>query len=173
MHPDTWGLRPLADHDADALHAVLSDPGTWPHCPHAAHTDREQAVTIIERSVAGWQGAGVGPWAVLVRDELVGVGGVTPHAGWWELGLRLAPSVWGHGLATWVGEVGLGAARRTEPDWPTVARPVGDDPASARVCETIGLTAVPVPPAAQAQGRVVHADRVLEPALLASILAVE
>jgi RimJ/RimL family protein N-acetyltransferase len=169
--PDTWGLRPLAEQDVEPLHAIMSDPATWQHLPGGVFTARSQTVHLVEQAQAGWAGVGVGQWAVLVRDVLVGVGGVTPHDGWWNLGFRLTPAVWGHGLATWVAEVGIGAAGRTRPEWPIVARSLSTNPASTRVSEAAGLTLVLEDGPLTGVRRIVHADRPLESTLLRDVVA--
>ncbi len=171
MNPSDWGLRPLASDDVAAVHAIFSDPATWVHLPSGVLTRREQSEEIVERAVADWRDAGLGQWAVLLRDELVGVGGAMPRDGWWNLGFRLTPSVWGHGLGTWVASVGVGAARRTQPDWPVVARSLSTNPASGRVSEEAGLELVHVEPWPDGPNRVIHADRALDRGLLAAIVA--
>lgn len=171
MDPSDWGLRPIAPDDVDAVHAVFADPGTWRHLPSGVLTRREQSEEIVLRAVADWRDAGLGQWAVTVAGEVVGAGGAMPRDGWWNLGFRLAPRVWGHGLGTWVATVGVGAAHRTQPDWPVVARSLSTNPASARVSEEAGLERVHVEPWPDGPDRVVHADRPLEPALLAAIVA--
>ncbi len=171
MSPDRWGLRPLGLDDVDAMHAVMSDPATWRHLPEGVFTRREQTVEVVERAVADWSGVGLGQWAVLLEDVLVGGGGAMPQDGWWNLGFRLTPAVWGHGLATWVADVGLAAARRTRAEWPVVARSLSSNPASARVSENAGLALVHRGPSPHGPDLVVHADRPLDHDLLAAIVA--
>lgn len=171
VNPDTWGLRPLVDDDVDDVHAIVSDPDTWVHEPGGCFERVERSGALVREAVASWRAEGLGPWAVLVADELVGVGGVTPMTRWWDLGARLSPHVWGHGLATWVVEVALGAAHRTKPDWPVVARSSSTNPASGRACENGGLAPVHVEPWPDGTSRVVHADRPLERDLLRTVLA--
>lgn len=171
MNPDSWGLRPLVDDDVDRVHAIFSDPRTWTHLPSGRFERPEQSRALVREAVAAWRAEGLGPWAVLVADELVGVGGVTPMTQWWDLGFRLSSDVWGHGLATWVVEVALGAAHRTQPDWPVAARSSSTNPASVRVSENAGLALAHVEPWPDGISRVVHADRPLEPSLLRLIVA--
>jgi RimJ/RimL family protein N-acetyltransferase len=171
VNPSDWGLRPLAADDVDAVHAIFSDPATWEHLPSGVLTRREQSAAIVQRAVADWREGGLGQWAVLLRDELVGVGGAMPRDAWWNLGFRLSPAVWGHGLGTWVASVGVGAAHRTREDWPVVARSLSTNPASARVSEAAGLELVHVEPWPDGPNRVIHADRALDRALLTTIVA--
>ena len=171
VNPDTWGLRPLVDDDVDAVHAVFSDPRTWTHLPDGCFERVEQSRALVREAVAAWRAEGLGPWAVLVADEVVGVGGVTPMTRWWNLGFRLSPTVWGHGLATWVVDVALGAAHRTHPGWPVVARSLSTNPVSGRVSENAGLALAHVEPWPDGIDRRVHADRPLETDLLRAIVA--
>ncbi len=173
VNPDTWGLRPLVDDDVDAVHAIYSDPDTWSHRPDGRFERVEQSRARVREVVAAWRAEGLGPWAVLVRDELVGVGGVTPMTRWWNLGVRLSPDVWGHGLATWVVEVALGAAHRTHADWPVVARSLSTNPASVRVSENAGLALAHVEPWPDGISRVVHADRPVDRDLVRSVLTLD
>lgn len=171
MNPSDWGLRPLVLDDVDAVHAVYSDPETWRHLPQGCFADRAQSLALAERAVRDWRDSGLGEWAVTVRSEVVGTGGVTPRDDWWNLGFRLTPDVWGHGLGTWVASVAVGAAHRTQPDWPVVARSLATNPASGAVSEAAGLERVHVEPWPDGPARVVHADRPLPKALLAEIVA--
>ena len=171
MNPSDWGLRPLVLDDVDAVHAVYSDPETWRHFPEGVFVERERSVALAERAERDWRESGLGEWAVTVRGDDVGTGGVSPRGGWWNLGFRLAPSVWGHGLGTWVASVALGAAQRTQPDWPVVARSMETNPASGRVSEQAGLERVHVEPWADGPARIIHADRPLDRRLLAEIVA--
>jgi RimJ/RimL family protein N-acetyltransferase len=171
MNPSDWGLRPLVVADVDAVHAVYADPETWRHLPDGVFTEREPSLALVERAERDWRESGLGEWAVTVAGEVVGTGGVTPRDGWWNLGFRLAPRVWGHGLGTWVASVALGAAHRTQPDWPVVARSMANNPASGRVSEQAGLERVHVEPWHDGPARVIHADRPLGPALLAEIVS--
>lgn len=171
MNPSDWGLRPLVLDDVDAVHAVYSDPGTWRHLPAGVFTDRAQSVGLAERAERDWRDVGLGEWAVLVAGEVVGTGGAMPRDGWWNLGFRLSPRVWGHGLGTWVASVGVGAAHRTREDWPVVARSLSSNPASGRVSELAGLELVHRAPFPDGLDRIVHADRPLEADLLDAIVA--
>ena len=173
MDPSDWGLRPLEDADVDAVHGIFSDPGTWRHLPTGVLTRREQSEQVVRRAVDAWREVGLGQWAVTLAGDVVGAGGVMPQRGWWNLGFRLTPAVWGHGLGTWVATVAVGAARRTRSDWPVVARSLATNPASARVSEEAGLDLVHVEPWRDGPDRVVHADRALEPSLLAEVLALD
>jgi RimJ/RimL family protein N-acetyltransferase len=171
MSPDRWGLRPPATDDVDAVHAIFSDAATWTHLPGGRFERREQTEQMLDEARLDWRIVGLGQWVVAVDDVVVGLGGAAPRDGWWNLGFRLSPSVWGHGLATWVVDVALPAAARTRPHWPVVARSLASNPASARVSENGGLERVHTGPSPHGPELVVHADRPVDPELLAAIVA--
>lgn len=180
MSEPTRGLRPIGRDDVDAFHAIHSDPRTFRHLPEAVLTRREQSVDVIERDVADWETVGLGQWAVLLDDAFVGAGGVMPRdvddeltVGWWNLGFRLTPPVWGSGLGTWVAREGVLAAREHAPDAPVVARSLTTNPASGKVSEKAGLQKVHEGPSVLREGLVlvVHADRDLSSELLGRIVA--
>ncbi len=131
MNPSDWGLRPLVLDDVDAVHAVYSDPETWRHFPEGVFVERERSVALAERAERDWRESGLGEWAVTVRGDVVGTGGVSPRGGWWNLGFRLAPSVWGHGLGTWVTS-SRGPTARPGSSTPTVRSTAGCSPRSSR-----------------------------------------
>lgn len=141
-------LSPLSHADVDAVHAIFADERTWRHLPSGRHTDVEQTVTMIERSLESLAEHGCGSWAMrLVEDgplgPLLGVGGATwSTVGCWNLGYRLAPEAWGKGFATEVARAGIVHARRAEPDAPVTARVLATNPASIRVLDHVGLTQV-------------------------------
>ncbi len=171
MTPDRWGLRPPAADDVDAVHAIFSDVRTWTHLPSGRFERREQTEQMVDEARLDWRIVGLGQWAVLVDDVLVGLGGAAPRDGWWNLGFRLAPEVWGHGLATWVADVALPAAARTRPHWPVVARSLASNPASGQVSENAGLELAHQGPSRHGPDLLVHVDRPVEPMLLDAIVA--
>ncbi len=120
---------------------------------------------------------GLGPWAVTDDERLLGVGGVSPREGWWNLGFRLAPAAWGSGLGTHVAREAVSAGRVTRPTWPVVARSLETNPASGRVSERAGLRLVwqgrleGLSGPAAGLCRLVHADRDLSEDRLARIRA--
>ena len=171
MTPDRWGLRPPTSEDVDAVHAVFGDPATWAHLPSGCFERREQTVAMLDETRLDWRIVGLGQWVVLVDDVVVGLGGVAPRDGWWNLGFRLSPDVWGHGLGTWVADVALPAAVRTRPLWPVIARSLASNPASAKVSENAGLALVHTGPSPHGPDLVIHVDRPVEPELLAAVAA--
>ena len=60
----------------------------------------------------------------------------------WNLGYRLAPEAWGHGLAGEAARVSLEAAREARPETPVTARALANNPASIRVLERLDLELV-------------------------------
>jgi RimJ/RimL family protein N-acetyltransferase len=67
---------------------------------------------------------------------VIGSGGVLVSSdGVWNLGYRLAPRAWGHGLATEVVQAALDA----DPERPVLARLLAHNVGSRRVAEKAGL----------------------------------
>ena len=65
-----------------------------------------------------------------------------PDIAAWNLGFRLMPAVWGHGLAGEIAVEALNAAHHAQPGLPVTARVLTRNPASFHVLERIGLTLV-------------------------------
>lgn len=176
-------LTPLTHADADAVHAIFADARTWQHLPSGRHTDVEQTLAMIERSLTSLAEHGCGTWSMRLAEggpdgPVIGVGGVTwSSAGCWNLGYRLAPEAWGKGLATEVARAGIVHARRAEPDAPVTARVLSTNPASARVLDHVGLTQVwrGVPRDGTLEvpdvERLVFSDRRLRPETLDGLIA--
>ena len=100
--------------------------------------------------------------------------------GAWNLGYRLSPDAWGRGLAGEAARVSLDAARAAAPDAPVTARALANNPASIRVLERLDLelvwqgasTTEPAGPDDTTHlERVVFADRPLDAAMLAEVIA--
>jgi len=141
-------LTPLALDHVDAYYRVYGDPRTWEHLPSGRHTSRGESARAIERSMQSRRTYGFGHCAVVLRQP---VGDLAPgtflgSAGAamlafdaWNLGYRLAPEAWGHGLAREAAGVSLDAARAVRPETPVTARVLAANTASVRVLERLDL----------------------------------
>lgn len=167
----SFDLRPVTLDDVDALFAVYSDADTWRHLPEGRFTEREQMTSIVLRWLEQWDRDGLSMWAVVVDGRVVGNCGVMPRDGWWNLGFRLSPAVWGGGVATAAARQAIEAGQARSPERIVVARSLASNPASGRVSEKAGLRRVWRGRAGGGPDRVVHADRALTPAILADIRA--
>ncbi|TXL63275.1 GNAT family N-acetyltransferase [Aeromicrobium terrae] len=130
-----------------------------------------QTVALIDRFVREWQEVGLSQW--VVRDAsgaLLGLAGVVPRERWWNLGYRFTPSAWGRGLATDVSLEAITLARELRPDLPVITRSLANNPASGRVAERAGLRLAWRGPSTDGPERLVHADRDLDPDVLAALV---
>ncbi|MGW5351308.1 GNAT family N-acetyltransferase [Streptomyces sp. NPDC004031] len=144
-------LRALGGEHLAGVYAVYGDPGTWAHLPEGRHTDAGTTAGMIGRAEASWRDHGLGYWALALAEEIpgcpvrageiIGTGGVSHAAGdVWNLGYRLTPAAWGHGLAGEVAAEALVCAAAVAPARPVVARLLVENTASRRVAERAGLT---------------------------------
>lgn len=181
-------LRPLTLDDVDAYFDVYGDARTWEHLPSGRHTSRAVSEEAIQSAIDGRLAYGLSHNAVVLRQPLGGLpaGVFLGSAGAkmldfdaWNLGYRFAPAAWGHGFATEAAAVSLEAARSTRPSTPVTARVLGDNAASIRVLERIGLQRVwqgRSAPAPDGTGtthldRVIFADRALDADTLDAVIA--
>lgn len=111
---------------------------------------------------------------------IVGLGGVArrhPSIAAWNLGYRLTPAVWGHGLAQEVSRAAVIAAEQAQADLPVTAQVLTRNQTSWRVLERLGLTlawegAVPeLTPLTAGLSLRLYGDRPLHPKLIAQIAA--
>jgi len=110
-------LRRPCLQDADAHFAIHSDPATNVYNPSGPITRRSDSAELLGQWIEGWDRLGFGYWSVCLReapDLVIGFGGVMRKtiAGAQRLNLyfRLAPTVWGRGIATELGREALKAA---------------------------------------------------------------
>ena len=98
-------LRELEPADADAVHAVFSEPEAT-RFSLRVHSDLRQTVEWIEAVRKGYAKRGFGPWAVVLKADgsvigysgcsLIRIDGVEER----EVGYRILPSLWRRGFAT-------------------------------------------------------------------------
>jgi len=137
-------LRPLAPEDADALHALWTDPKVRRWLWDDDVIPRETVDTVIADGVASFAAHGYGHWTIAdaATGEFVGFCGLrrVGDTGEVELLYALAPTFWGKGYATEAAQavlahgfdrVGLGRI---------VAQTDVPNAASVRVLERLGMT---------------------------------
>lgn len=189
LHTARLLLTPLTLDHVDAYHRVYGDPRTWEHLPSGRHTHRGESARAIERAMQSRRAHGFGHCAVVLREP---VGDLAPGTfigsagaamlpfGAWNLGYRLAPDAWGHGLAGEASRVSLEAAREAAPAAPVTARVLANNLASIRVLERLDLELVWQGASSSAPSgpddtthleRLVFADRPLDDATLEAVVA--
>ena len=136
--------RPVGPADADALHAVWSDPEVMRYLPSEPDASIDLTLERVERHRRRYEQSGYGLCAVLEREsgDVVGVCGLFPVE--WvgpdvEVAYHFARRVWGRGYATeaaraWV-ELALGPLGLPR----VVALAYPANRASTRVMEKIGM----------------------------------
>lgn len=171
-------LDALCEADTDQVYALNCDAALWEHFPSGRHTSPEQTAAQLEKFRAAWKRDGLGYWAArdLQGDRLLGVGGCMLRDELaWNLYYRFAPIAQGHGYAAELIRAARAAAIQTRSDVPIVAYLLEHNVASRRVAERAGLDLVwRGPDAGNADPdavRLVFADRTMEPAALADLVA--
>ena len=143
-------LRPVIEEDADSVWLLHSDLRTNTYNPAGPMTHRSQAEQQAREWVANWAADGHGYWAVEelhVPGMVIGFGGIR-SANWrgrqvYNLAYRLAPTVWGKGLA---GELVVAAVERWHElgeHLPLVAYTTAENIPSQRTALKGGLTRRP------------------------------
>ncbi|MCI0692329.1 GNAT family N-acetyltransferase [candidate division KSB1 bacterium] len=97
-------MRPFTMNDVDVLHRLWTDPQVRKYLWDDIVIPREQAVEVVESSIASFEQRGFGLWAVFPKneDELIGFCGFRlfddpPEV---EILYGILPSHWRQGLAT-------------------------------------------------------------------------
>jgi len=97
-------LDPWAQHEVDAVHALLTDPGMRRFLLDGEIIAREQAATFIAAHLALAAERRVGTWALRLEPggAMIGFCGLrpAPELGELELLYGLLPAHWNQGLAT-------------------------------------------------------------------------
>lgn len=151
---DRLVLRPIDPADPlmmKAVYAIQSDPATWTHLPEGVERDISQTIGLAERYARSWSELGLGWWVATLRvplagleaNTLIGLGGVGvrhPEIPAWNLGYRLSPEVWGHGLAVELSRAAIQAAGSVRPELPVTGRALLRNTGSWRVLEKAGLS---------------------------------
>ena len=139
-------LRPVQEHDVQAVFEIYGDPRTQVHNPAGPLSNIESAASMVRKWLAHWDKHSFGQWALRFNatpNEVIGFVGVTyrmyGEVERLNLGYRLKPDVWGRGIAT---EVATRATRFAfvelgQPELFALVRPSNLD--SIRVLEKLGM----------------------------------
>lgn len=97
-----------------------------------------------------WECGELGYWTVRYQDRVAGFGGVQPKL-WrdrwcWNLYYRVAPDLWGLGIATELAREAIAAGARVHPDWPVLVETRPWNAAAIAVAERVGLVRQPAGP---------------------------
>lgn len=136
-------LRPFSLVDVDDLHQLWIEPGVRRYLWDDEVIPREQAASIVEKSLALFEAQGFGLWAVFLRAEEVLIG----FCGFWffheppklELLYGIAPAYWNTGFATEVARVMMKYAFEELSFERIQASTDAANEASSRVMEKSGL----------------------------------
>lgn len=164
--------RPVED-DLEPVYAIYGDPATWAHLP-SGRGDRSMTAEMLTMMIAGWDRFGLDTWVVEdLGGRVVGIAGTrrVEDRALRNLGYRLAPAVWGSGLATEVAQAALDAAHEHDAGTPVTARVLTNNPASIRVLGKVGLELVHEGPRDDGLVRQVHTDRPLASDDLAHLIS--
>ena len=138
-------LRRPSIRDLDAIFAITSDARTTPYNPSDAITTTAEAVDLFGRWDEQWDRYGFGYWTLrlLETPDIVGFCGlkVMQFQGATVLNLfyRLAPAVWGNGIAAEAAAAAVAWGKVHVPGCAIIARVRPDNTRSQRVALRAGL----------------------------------
>jgi RimJ/RimL family protein N-acetyltransferase len=142
---DRLDYRPLKRADAEAAHAIWSDPEVMRFLPSEPSASLEETAVRVARNLDRFRTTGYGLCAVQERssDRLVGVCGVFPVE--WvgpdiEVAYHFAREVWNRGYATEAAHAWVAAAFDRLGLDRVVALAFPGNRASTRVMEKIGMS---------------------------------
>ena len=147
MNQNQFYLRAPLISDTDAAIAIHCDPQTNLYRPGGSPTGQEVSAYIPEW-IAQWKKNGIGYWTLIDKmdETIVGFGGITlkqigPHYGL-NLYFRLSPTVWGKGLASFIGKSAFVEAfeKRDSEEVYGLVRPANKP--SCRALERLGMMVV-------------------------------
>jgi RimJ/RimL family protein N-acetyltransferase len=138
-------LRPFAEDDEAAIHAVYADPDVMRFVGHGAHRTMAETATALRTYADVLARHGYSFVAVIEREsgELVGDAGLHPLAGVGpelELGYTLARRAWGRGYATEIGRALIAHAFEELGVPRVVAQVEPENAASRHVLRKLGMT---------------------------------
>jgi RimJ/RimL family protein N-acetyltransferase len=139
-------LRRWRPGDLDALSRVFAKPEVW-WFPFKRGWTVEETNEFLDRKLAEWETRGWSQWAVIEKgaETLIGFLGLAPPdflpevMPAVEVGWRLDPDYWGHGLATEGGRAALDTGFRVLQLEEIVSVYEPENVASGRVMERLGM----------------------------------
>ena len=136
-------LRPFRDEDAVALHRIVSADGMLKYFPGPPIPSLEKSERLVRHQIEQWTTVGYAWWAVELKatGQLVGWNGLQflPDTKETEIGFLTDKALWGQGLTTEGGRIGLryGFRELGLPEIIALAHP--ENGASRRVIEKLGM----------------------------------
>ena len=145
LHTERLRLRRVVAGDLASALAIMGDPETNRHNPDGTPTPERTAERLVSW-LEHWSRDGIGYWAVELRGEVVGFGGLRTHDldGEPTLNLfyRFTPAHWGLGYAPEMARAAVAWAEEFRPDLPVVILTDLDNKPSQRVAEKLGFVRV-------------------------------
>ncbi len=142
-------LRRVSMEDLDAFHGLevaLRAREDRPRQPPS----RADSARYLAAFCDVWERGELGYWTILLEGQVAGFGGVRAKQ-WrgrqcWNLYYRVAPALWGLGIATEMAGEAIAAAWSVHPDWPILAETRPGNLPAIRVAERVGLVRQPPRP---------------------------
>jgi ribosomal-protein-alanine N-acetyltransferase len=136
-------LRPFCNEDAVALHRIVSAEGMLKYFPGPPIPSLEKSERLVRHQIEQWTTVGYAWWAVELKatGQLVGWNGLQflPDTNETEIGFLTDKALWGQGLTTEGGRIGLQYGFRELGMSEIIAVAHPDNGASRRVIEKLGM----------------------------------
>ncbi len=136
-------LRPFRDEDAVALHRIVSAEGMLKYFPGPPIPSLEKSERLVRHQIEQWTTVGYAWWAVELKatGQLVGWNGLQflPDTKETEIGFLTDKALWGQGLTTEGGRIGLRYGFRGLGLSEIIALAHPENGASRRVIEKLGM----------------------------------
>lgn len=140
-------LRRFEEDDFDGLAEVFAKCRVW-EFPYGRGFTRDETARFLEAQMAEWDECGFGCWIALLKSSQEPIGYVGLSVPMFlpeilpavEVGWRLDPAFWGHGLASEGARAALSEGFTTLGLSEICSLPQSANPRSFGVCERIGMT---------------------------------
>jgi ribosomal-protein-alanine N-acetyltransferase len=140
---DRLRLRPFRNEDAVALHRIVGAEGMLKYFPGPPIPSLEKSERLVRHQIEQWTTVGYAWWAVELKatGQLVGWNGLQflPDTSETEIGFLTDKALWGQGLTTEGGRIGLQYGFRELGMSEIIAVAHPDNGASRRVIEKLGM----------------------------------